>query len=160
MVKMMDKRNSAYDLSLFEDKPKKRKERSNVVKMPRKKWKIKTKRRLKLGTVLYTAIISSAIVSIFSVMIYGQVQLTELTDKINSSNKVLAESQSTYTQLKMKAESEFSLSSVEEYAENELFMRKIEPSQIEYIVLSNGDKAEIKNDLKKDSILDKIKNMF
>lgn len=156
----MDKRNSAYDLSLFEDKPQKRNTQSNVVKIPRKKWKIKTKKKLKLGTALYIAIISSAIVSMFSSMIYGQVQLTELTDKINESNKVLAENQSIYTQLKMRSESKFSLKSVEEYAENELFMRKIEPSQIEYIVLSNGDKAEIKNDSKNDSIFDKIKNMF
>ena len=156
----MDKLNTAYDLSLFEDKPREKKKKNNVVKIPREKSQVKLKRRVNYATVIYSVILSSVVVSVFTVMVYSQIQLTELTDKINTVDKALAESQSTYTQLKMKAESQYSLRSVENYVENELFMKKVEPSQIEYITLSSGDKAELKNNVSKDSIFDKIKNLF
>ena len=159
-MKNMDKLNTAYDLSLFEDNPRVRKKKNNVVKIPRKKIQAKRKRRLNSKTVLCSAVISAIIVSVFSIMVYSQIQLTELTDKINTVDKTLAESQSTYTQMKMRAESKYSLPSVEEYVENELFMKKVEPSQIEYIALSNGDKGELKNRINRDSIFDKIKNLF
>ena len=87
-------------------------------------------------------------------------EINELTDKINTTSKELAESQSVYTQLKMKAESEVSLKAVEEFARNELFMFEVGPSQYNYISLSNGkDKSEIKN-IANDSIFDKIKKCF
>ena len=114
-MKNMDKLNTAYDLSLFEDNPRVRKKKNNVVKIPRKKIQAKRKRRLNSKTVLCSAAISAIIVSVFSIMVYSQIQLTELTDKINTVDKTLAESQSTYTQLKMRAESKYSLPSVEEY---------------------------------------------
>lgn len=156
----MDKLNMAYDLSLFEDRPKVKKKKNNVVKMQRKKPHIKPKTRITPITALYSVVISAIVVSVFSVMVYSQIQLTELTDKINTVDKALAESKSTYTQLKMRVESQYSLRSVEEYVENELFMKKVEPSQIEYIALSSCDKAELKNKVNKDSIFDKIKNLF
>ena len=159
-MKNMDKLNVAYDLSLFEDKPKVKEKKNKVVKMQREKPHIKPKTRINPVTALYSVVISVIIVSVFSVMVYSQIQLTELTDKINTVDKALAESKSTYTQLKMRAESQYSLRSVEEYVENELFMKKVEPSQIEYIALSSGDKAELKNKVNKDSIFDKIKNLF
>lgn len=154
----MNNGNVAYDLSLFEEKKKKRRAKNNIAKIPRKKFK--RVRRINPAAALYTSIVSIVIVSVLSFMIYSQIQLNELTDKINTTSKELAESQSVYTQLKMKAESEVSLKAVEEFARNELFMFEVGPSQYNYISLSNGkDKSEIKN-IANDSIFDKIKKCF
>ena len=53
-------------------------------------------------------------------LVYGQVQLTELTDSINSTEQELAESESLYTQLQMKSDAMLSIDSVEAYAEQNL----------------------------------------
>ena len=74
-------------------------------------------------------------------VIHNQIKLTELTAQIQSMNKQLMESESIHTQLAVRNESNFSLSNVEECAKNELQMCKTTPSQVEYINLSDGDKA-------------------
>ena len=76
-------------------------------------------------------------------MVYGQVQLTELTENINAAQKQLEESQSVHTQLEMKASAKLSLDAVEEYAQEMLGMSKIQQSQIENIEIASGDKSEV-----------------
>ena len=73
-------------------------------------------------------------------MILSQVQLTE---NINDANALLAEQQSITTQLQVKVESQLSLRSVEDYAQNQLGMQNDANNPIPYISLANGDKAEI-----------------
>ncbi len=48
---------------------------------------------------------------------------------------------------------------MEEYAAAELGMDKLEPSQVEYVTLSEGDKAEVKEEADS-SIWQQIKNFF
>ena len=76
-------------------------------------------------------------------MVYGQAQLNELTDQINTAQAELSEAQSTYTQLKMKSDSRLSLDTVEEYAKDTLGMRRISQEQVVCISLSSGDKGEV-----------------
>ena len=45
--------------------------------------------------------------------------------------------------MKMKSQAKLSLETVEEYAETQLGMRKLEQNQVEYISLSEGDKGEV-----------------
>ena len=68
-------------------------------------------------------------------------QLTELTENINDANALLAEQQSITTQLQVKVESQLSLRSVEDYAQNQLGMQNAANNPITYISLANGDKA-------------------
>ena len=88
----------------------------------------------------------AAMLGIVGTFIYGQVRLSELTNEINLSTNELSEKQSVYTQLKMKSQSKLSLQTVEEYAEAQLGMRKIEQNQVEYISLSEGDKSQVLED--------------
>ncbi len=91
-------------------------------------------------------------------LIYGQVQMTELTEKINTANKSLAESESIYTQLQMKSAAELSLDSVEDYAKNQLGMQKIEKNQVEYIGVSGGDQGQVLNGAEDENIFTAIWN--
>lgn len=137
--------NEAYDFSLFEPKPEQqvKHEKNNVIKLP--KEKSESNRRIKLRPVkaVLTFLAFAVMLGTAITIVYGQVQLTELTEKLNSANKTLTESESVYTQLKMKSNSQLSLDAVEKCAKDELGLRKIEQSQVEPISLSKGDKTEV-----------------
>lgn len=79
-------------------------------------------------------------------IIFNQVQLTELTEEIDTAAQQLEESQSVYTQLQMKANANLSLATVESYAKENLGMRKIDQSQLVFVELSKGDKGEVVQD--------------
>ncbi|MDQ5983417.1 MAG: Cell division protein FtsL [Eubacteriales bacterium SKADARSKE-1] len=140
----LKEKNVAYDLSLFEEVT--INQQDNVLELPNKGSKTNKKRKTNPFFVLAVSIFSFICLGIVGTVVYNQVQLTELTANINSVTKKLNESEGVYTQLQVKTESNLSLSIVEDYAKNELKMSKIDPAQIEYISLSKGDKATIKND--------------
>ena len=137
-------KNVAYDLSLFEEVT--IKEKDNVLELPNKGLKTKKLRKINPFLMLAISIFSLISLSIVGTIVYNQVQLTELTANINSVTKQLNESEGIYTQLQVKTESNLSLSIVEDYAKNKLNMSKIDPAQIEYVSLSKGDKATVKDD--------------
>lgn len=138
----MYNRNAAYDFSLFEEK--KQEEKSKVLRLPKRKAQNKANKRVKL--VFATGSIMAVVAAgfMFSIFLNGQVKLTELTEEITQVSKQLEESESIYTQLSMKKEEALSLNIVEQRAKDELKMKKVDASQIEYINVNCGDKAEIK----------------
>ncbi|MBW7571673.1 hypothetical protein [Caproiciproducens faecalis] len=137
--------NEAYDFALFE--PKRQHEepqkKSNIIELP--KEKLEQNRRVKLNPfrVVSTFLAFGIMISIVGTMVYGQVQLTELTENLNAATKTLNESESVYTQLQMKSDSQLSLQTVENYATNKLGLKKIEQNQVEPIALSKGDKTQV-----------------
>ncbi len=136
-----NEKNVAYDLSVFEEvSPQKN---DNILKLPKKSLKKNQAHKGKLTSTFYLC--ATVFLSLMAILmiISNQIQLTELASEIQAAEKQLKESQSVYTQLSVKNEADFSLTKVEEYAKNELGMRKTDPSQIEYINLSSGDKAQI-----------------
>lgn len=150
-----EERNAAYDISLFEEaenieidttQPKKqvhRKKKNNVLSIPEEQLnKIRRHRHnpLKLVTGFMAGLVVTGVVAM---IVYGQVQLTELNQKIGNAQSSLADQQSLYTQLQMKVESKLSPVVVESYAVNELGMSRADSYQKEYISLSEGDKAEV-----------------
>ena len=155
---MAERKNVAYDLSLFEPsvKEQQKKQKNNVIKISEEQLERNRRPKYHPGTVFSVLFIATLIVSVLGTMIYSQVQLNELTAQINAVSKQLDEEESIYTQLEMKAESNLSLKKVEEYATDTLNMRKVEPQQIEYISLSKGDKAVIPQNAEDKSLLDKI----
>ena len=141
----MANQNEAYDFSLFEPSRKEQEQqRPAPSKQPKKKnnliriseEQLEKSRRIKYKP---TTVIGGILFS----MILSQVQLTELTENINDANALLAEQQSITTQLQVKVESQLSLRSVEDYAQNQLGMQNAANNPITYISLANGDKAEI-----------------
>ena len=139
-------RSEAYDLSLFE--PKRQElpasgKKNNVIKLTQEQ--LDKSRRVKIQPLhaLATFLSMAVVVGIVGSVVYGQAQLNELTDQINTAQAELSEAQSTYTQLKMKSDSRLSLDTVEEYAKDTLGMRRISQEQVVCISLSSGDKGEV-----------------
>lgn len=150
----MANQNEAYDFSLFEPSRKEQEQqRSAPSKQPKKKnnliriseEQLEKSRRIKYKptTVIGGILFSLIVLTIMGTMILSQVQLTELTENINDANVLLTEQQSITTQLQVKVESQLSLRSVEDYAQNQLGMQNAANNPITYISLANGDKAEI-----------------
>ena len=144
----MASRNSseAYDFALFEPKRQEQeapRKKDNIIALPQQK--LEQNRRTKVNPVkaVSTFLVLAVMLGIVSTMVYGQVQLTELTEKLNAATKTYNESTSVYTQLKMKSDSQLSLETVENYATAKLGLKKIEQNQIEPISLSKGDKTQV-----------------
>ena len=140
----MSQRNEAYDFSLFEQKPKEeRGKRDNIIELSKTQLKQSRKAKVRPVRAIATFLTMAVIVGIVGTMVYGQVQLTELTEELNSATKQAEEDKSVYTQLKMKSDSRLSLQAVEAYAEDKLGMHKISQNQVKCISLSQGDKGEV-----------------
>ena len=138
--------NGAYDFALFEPKKEqkvKQQKNNNVIKLPKEKLELNRREKVKPVKAVLTFLAFAVMLGIVGTIVYGQVQLTELTEELNSANKTLSETQSVYTQLKMKSNSQLSLEVVEKRATNEMGLKKIEQNQIEPISLAEGDKTEV-----------------
>jgi len=122
-----------YDLSLFETN----RIKGNVIEFPKIKVYKKSKKRSVNFFRLKVVAFALSVISLLAFTVFYHIQLTELTDKIRVQNLKLAEKQSTYTQLEVKYNRNFSSDVVEDYAKNKLNMRKIDPQQVEYIALHN-----------------------
>ena len=142
----MANQNEAYDFSLFEPSRKEQEQqRPAPSKQPKKKnnliriseEQLEKSRRIKYKP---TTVIGGILFSLIVLTIMGTMILTE---NINDANALLAEQQSITTQLQVKVESQLSLRSVEDYAQNQLGMQNAANNPITYISLANGDKAEI-----------------
>lgn len=137
--------NAAYDFALFE--PKRQQEvpqkKSNIIELPKEKLEANRKSKANPLKALSGFLALAVMLGVVGTMVYGQVQLTELTDQLNSMTKTLNENKSVYTQLKMKSDSQLSLETVENYATQKLGMKKVEQNQIEPIELSKGDKTQV-----------------
>jgi cell division protein FtsL len=151
-----ENQNAAYDLDLFKD--------NTAKKLPKKEEKAKNKNDNKVVTIpqeeifkirkrkhnpfkLFVGGVSSAVATVvIAAIIVGQVQLTELNQKVITAQETLADVQSEYTQLQMSVQSKLSTSEIEKYAEESLGMSKAENAQKEFVSLSTGDKAEISSD--------------
>lgn len=139
------KSSEAYDFALFE--PKRQQEapqkQNNIIELPKEKLEQNRRSRLNPVKAVSGFLALAVMLGIVGTIVYGQVQMTELTEQLNSATKTLDESKSVYTQLKMKSDSQLSLQAVENYATDKLGMKKIEQSQVEPIELSKGDKTQV-----------------
>ncbi|MBQ3691761.1 MAG: septum formation initiator family protein [Clostridia bacterium] len=148
-------RNAAYDLTLFEEEEAvelaKAKSQKNIVYDIEEERKKRTKAKPKVNPLaaFLSAAASSLVILAVAAIIHGQAQLTELNQQISDAQGELTELESYYTQLEMKVENKLGPSVIEEYAKNILGMAKTESYQKEFISLSDGDKAEVAKDEKK-----------
>ncbi|HCR43366.1 MAG TPA: hypothetical protein DIV41_02175 [Ruminococcaceae bacterium] len=160
--------SAAYDFELFEPRRKEeersREKKSNVIRLPQEE--LEKNRRVKLSPVrmALTVLVFAVAVGAAGAFIYGQIQLTELTNSLSSALKAESEQQNVYTQLQMKSDTKYSVEAVQSYAEQNLGMKKIDNSQIETVKLANGDKAKV---VIKDgdkgwlqNVLDSVKNLL
>ena len=137
--------SEAYDFALFE--PKRRQaelpQKENIIEIPHEKLERNRRTKYRPAAIVSGFLAFAVISGIVGTFVYGQVQLTELTDSLNTATKTLSESQSLYTQMKMKSDSQLSLEKIEDYATQTLGMQKIDQDQITPIELAKGDKSEV-----------------
>ena len=158
--------NNAYDISVFEDDNLENQDlhkKNKVVKIPKKK--IEQAKRRKRNPLKLTVgfLFSAVVVAVVGMIIYSQVQLTELNQKISEAQETLENSQSEYTQMQMNVDAKYTTSIIEEYAQDKLGMTKANSSQKEFVDLSSGDKAKIKKKEDKsifDTIVDWISSIW
>lgn len=149
--------SSAYDYSLFEardtrssaapvlpaPKAPQRKRKSNVVHLDEKKLRRSRRQNAHmLRTVMNLGIVLIVVAAIGAV-VFSQVQLTELTDRINTANKTLTEEESLSVQLQMMAASKMNTDDVELVVQQRLGMEKATAGQTSYISLSEGDEGAV-----------------
>lgn len=82
------------------------------------------------------------------IMLYSNMQLTRLTKEIGEQKTALEQVQSEYVSLKARQEQTLSISYVENYAQNQLGMVKMDPSQIEYIEITKPEVTEVSDTTK------------
>ena len=137
--------NEAYDFALFE--PNRQQEvpqkKDNIIELPIEKLEQNRRARVNPVKAVSGFLALAVMLGIVGTIVYGQVQLTELTEQLNAATKTLDEHKSVYTQLEMKSDSQLSLQTVENYAQDKLGMKKIEQSQVEPVELSKGDKTQV-----------------
>ena len=138
--------NNAYDISVFEDENLENQDlhkKNKVVKIPKKKIEQAKRRKRNPLKLTVSFLFSAVVVAVVGMIIYSQVQLTELNQKISEPQETLENSQSEYTQMQMNVDAKYTTSIIEEYAQDKLGMTKANSSQKEFVDLSSGDKAKI-----------------
>ena len=90
------------DLNRSEEKrPRSPNKKNNVIQLPQEKIDKNARPRFQPARVILMLAVLSVTLATVGSLVFGQVQLTELTDAINTAETQLAESQSVYTQLQM-----------------------------------------------------------
>lgn len=146
----------AYELSLFE--PRKAKIVEMKTKKPNKKQIKAEKRRARLQKVLNVTVVTvlaAVVIGFIGISLTSRVQLNEMNSVISSRNEELQQLQDEYERLKTELASKTSAQAVSDYAVNELGMQKIEPHQVQYITVEDGDSVEV-NETEDKSVLDQI----
>ncbi len=142
----MANRSEAYDFELFEPKrrePQAPRKKDNVIRIPREKLE-KNRRPAAHPFRMFSAFLAFTVVAgILGAFVYGQVQLTELTESLDAAQRTLAEQQGAYTQMKLRSDAGLSLQSVESYATRQLGMKKAGLDQTTVVELSKGDRSQV-----------------
>ena len=140
--------SSAYDFELFEDNASAavRKQRAQevyapanepeIIELPKQKKSPKTKKLLKLASFILCGAVMFSIVAAF---IYNQALLTETTEDLRAAQAVLDEELSVEVQLRSKLSEKYTAEYLAAYASDNLNMRKVSPSQIEYFSVYKND---------------------
>ena len=140
--------SSAYDFDLFDNSASAavRKQRvqevyapvsePEIIELPSQKKNPKAKKLLKLFSLVLVGAVMFTIVATF---IYNQALLTETTEDLRAVQAVLDEERSVEVQLRSKLSEKYTTEYLAAYASDNLNMRKISPSQIEYFSVYKND---------------------
>ena len=145
--------SNAYDFDLFDSRdhgsaapklpepkaPQKQKQKNNVVKLDEKQLRRSHRHVGAIGAV-----------------VFSQVQLTELTDEINTANESLSQEKSIAIQLEMQAASKLNTEEIEQIAREKLGMEKVADGQTSYISLTQNDEGTVVQAEKTPNLLDRI----
>ncbi|WP_322170023.1 hypothetical protein [Acutalibacter caecimuris] len=170
-------RTEAYDFSYFEERntaPKLEpqvveEQAGNVVELPEQQGSVvelpeqpgaQPKKQAKVrrnplkmvaGTLCFITLFAAGLTAVLS-----EVQLTELTEKINETQNLLDEAESLEIQLNMQAAQRMTDAQVEDYVEQQLGMGKATGSQVFYRHVAQQDKGTVVQELEDMSAIDQF----
>lgn len=133
----MYNKNTAYDLSLFDEKAQKK----NILKLNIKKIRKIRALKAKLALLISGLAICSVVSLGAAIFIRGQATLNELTAEDTRLSRKLQEVESLYIQLNMKKEAEISSDALKSRLKKDFDM--VENKNIEYINVMNIDNTEV-----------------
>ncbi len=126
----------AYDLNNFAAKTGKEHDQELKARSLRL---IKNRRQVKTVAPVKLILGVLLVITVASVMIYSQVVLTELTAEVNSYQSKMTDLDAEYMRLNGELEASTSIKKLEEAAESQLGLSKIDSSQVEYVNLTGFD---------------------
>lgn len=120
-----------------------RQHRNNVVTLTDKE--LRASRRQAIKPMKTMATLVAVVIGFVMVagVVAGQVQLTELTQEIETAQTQLEQLQSVQIQLEMEAAGSANSTEIEEYAKSVLGMAKISNDQVTYISLAGEDQGVV-----------------
>lgn len=120
---------------------------TNIIELPGQLLRQSRRKRVKPLRAVATAVGVLMICGVLGTVIHGQVQLTELNEEILTATAQLSEAQSVELQLQYAVDQNMSTAQLEEYASEQLGMQKINPGQITYIGLADGNTGTVVRDV-------------
>ena len=106
------------------------------------------------------SLLTLVVAAISSWIVYNNVVINELNDKILTANGTLANQDNLQAQYQLKIDRKLTTEIVQNYAETKLGMTKAKAAQKEFVSLTDGDQGEVLRDDSKESILTKIGRFF
>ena len=148
----MNKQNGlAYDLSLFEPEPtqkpthnkhsKPEENDSKVIRLDAGQSLKAQKRRRNPFVILSVSLLTLVVAAISSWIVYNNVVINELNDKILTANGTLANQDNLQAQYQLKIDRKLTTEIVQNYAETKLGMTKAKAAQKEFVSLTDGDQG-------------------
>lgn len=111
-----------------------------------------------IGSVLSIIFVAALAAVLFGTVIYSLDRRNTMYSKVSSLTNELIYAKAENVRLQTELESKISAKNVEEYAENVLGMKKIDPSQIKYIEIQTDDVVSIPE--QDEGFVVKIKKFF
>ncbi|MGN0595329.1 MAG: FtsL-like putative cell division protein [Hominimerdicola sp.] len=99
------------------------------------------------------------VMSLLCAMIFGKVEISSLCAEQTTLNQQLEQLQSENVSLQSELAQKTSMTKVEEYAEGQLGLQKLDKSQIEYVEVENKPSATV-IEADEQNVFVKIKNWF
>ncbi len=171
-----NKRNGlAYDLSLFEPDPKEKKSKENKAAKDDKKEKNDKSKVIRLDTdtsekaqrrkrnpllIFVISLLTVAVTAICGFIVYNNVIINELNEKILQANKVIENQNNLEAQYQLQIDRKLTAELVQQYAETKLGMTQANNAQKEFVSLTDGDVGEVINEGERDSFFDTFASMF
>lgn len=143
-----NKTSSAYNFAMFEASPQKQEPKKVEVKAP--ELKVAKASAVKNGKPLVIVLMCSLVLAVFMMYIYNRAQVSEINLRISQEAQALEDAQTINTALNAQLSGSVTLDNVEQVAQQELKMQKVNASQEKYIEMSTGTLTEAAQDNEND----------
>lgn len=129
-----------------------------VLRMTEKEMRRSHRHNAHMAKTLANLTLVMVVMGAIGAVVFSQVQLTELTDKVNTASASLTEQKSIAVQLEMQAAARMNTDEVETYARERLGMEKVTEGQTTYINLAQDDAGVVLQENEQPGVLKELWN--